>query len=114
MVLAVLIAGCSRADDEIENSCPLSMEYNDATYYPLKTEHPVQGEESLGSVGFACITDDEAGRIDAEARFPAQSLRDVDPAVAFVMPSRYPRYVFYSGPSDASSFPPGAQELLNR
>lgn len=46
----------------------------------------MKGEQSLGSVGFACITDYEAGGQDARARFPAKSLPDIDPAVAFARP----------------------------
>ena len=108
----LLLAGCS-AQSEPDGSCALSLEYDGDTYYALKTENPAQGEDSLGSVRYACITDDEAGRQDARARFPAESLRGIDPAVAFTVPSRWPGYIFYSGPSNASSFPPEVESLLN-
>ncbi len=112
VVAVVLLGGCS-AQSETGGLCPLSLEYDGDTYYALKTESRVQGGEPLGSVRFGCNTDDEAGRQDARARFPAESLRGIDPAVAFAVPSRWPRYIFYSGPSDASSFPPEVKRLLN-
>jgi hypothetical protein len=111
-LVAVLLAGCA-AQSEPGGSCALSLQYDGYTYYALKTEKPVKGGQSLGSVGFACITDDEAGRQDARARFPAESLPGVDPDVAFAVPSRWPGYIFYFGPSNASSFPPEVESLLN-
>lgn len=113
VMAVVLVTGCS-AQSEPAGLCPLSLEYDGHTYDALKTENPAQGENSLGSVRFACITDDEAGRQDARARFPAESLRGIDPAVAFAVPSRWPGYIFYSRPSNASSFPPEVESLLNR
>ncbi|MGZ4587762.1 MAG: hypothetical protein ACXVX9_08150 [Mycobacteriaceae bacterium] len=110
-MVVVLLAGCS-AQSEPGGLCPLSLERDGDTYYALKTQHRVRGEEPLAPVGFACITDDEAGREDARARFPARSLPGIDPAVAFAVPSRWPRYIFYSGPSNASSFPPEVERLL--
>jgi hypothetical protein len=112
VIVAVLLAGCTEVP-QAGGSCPLSMQYDGETYYALKTENRVRGNESPGSVRFACITDDEAGRQDAVARFEAESLRGVDPAVAFAVPSRWPGYIFYSGPSNASSFPAKVESLLN-
>ena len=110
-VLALSQSGCS--GEQSGGLCPLSMAYDGDTYYALKSEAPVQGQQSIGDVRFACLTDDEAGREDAKARFPAESVEGVDPKVAFVVPSRWPGYIFYSGPSDATTFPPGVERLLN-
>ena len=71
-VLALSQSGCSGA--ESGGLCPLSMNYNGETYYALKTERHVQGQQPIADVGFACLTDDEAGREDARARFPAESI----------------------------------------
>ena len=84
------------------------------TYYALKTEKPVTGAEPLEDVGFGgCMTgsDDAAAIADAKARFPAQAVDGIDASVAFVVPSRWPRYVFYSGPS--RTIPPEVERLLN-
>ena len=43
-----------------------------------------------------------------------ESIEGVDPKVAFVVPSRWPGYIFYSGPSNATTFPPEVRRLLNR
>jgi hypothetical protein len=59
---------------------------------------------------------DEPGTVekeDAAARFQAMTLKGVDPTVAFVVPSRWPEYIFFSGPSNASTFPPEVERLLN-
>ena len=111
-VLALSQSGCSGA--ESGGSCPLSMNYNGETYYALKTEGHVQGQQPIADVSFACLTDDEAGREDAKARFPAESIEGIDPKVAFVVPSRWPGYIFHSGPSNATTFPPEVRRLLNR
>ena len=76
-VLALSQPGCSGA--ESGGSCPLSMNYNGETYYALKTEGHVQGQQPIADVGFACLTDDEAGREDARARFPAESIERCRP-----------------------------------
>ncbi len=111
-VMALSQSGCSGA--ESGGLCPLSMEYNGETYYALKTERLVRGQQPIADVRFACLTDDEAGREDATARFPAESIEGVDPRVAFVVPSRWPGYIFYSGPSNATTFPPEVKRLLDR
>ena len=87
-VLALSQSGCSGA--ESGGLCPLSMNCNGETHYALKTEGLVQGQQPIADVGFACLTNDEAGREDAKARFPAESIEGVDPKVAFVVPSRWP------------------------
>ena len=111
-VLVFALTGC--AGEPSGGLCPLSLDFDGVTYHPLKTERRVHGAEPLTDVRFACLTDDAAGREDAQARFPAESVEGIDPEVAFVVPSRWPRYVFYSGPSDAKSFPPAVEKLLNR
>lgn len=41
------------------------------------------------------------------------TLEGVDPTCAFVVPSRWPDYIFFSGPSNASTLPPEVERLLN-
>jgi hypothetical protein len=69
-----------------------------------------------GSGGGGEASQDEPGtaeKEDAAARFQAMTLNGVDPNVAFVVPSRWPDYIFFSGPSNASTFPPEVERLLN-
>jgi hypothetical protein len=120
-VMPLLLAGCSESGGEPEGSCPLALDYEGRTYYALKTEKPVKGWTDLAEVGFSSCADsggqDEPGIAEAEdaaARFEARTLEGIDPGVAFVVPSEWPRYLFYSGPSGASDFPPGVERLLNR
>ncbi len=117
-VLALLLAGCaSTTETEGGGSCAQAFEYRGETYYALKTHKPVPGVRSIGDVKFgSCVTsgDDEAAAEDAKARFPAQSIEGIDPSVAFVVPTRDPGYIYYSGPSDASTFPSEVEALLNR
>ena len=116
----VAMAACSGSGGGGEASCALALEYQGRTYYSLRAAKPVTGADPLPAVRFSLCDDsggqDEPGvaeREDAAARFPAMTLRGVDPAVAFVVPSRWPDYVFFSGPSNASSFPPEVDRLLD-
>ena len=111
LVAASLSVAC--AGEEDPGLCALSLDYEGQTYYPLKTDKRVQGAQPLADARFSCINNDAAGREDAKARFPAKSVDGIDPRVAFVVPSRWPRYIFYSGPSGAESSPPQVERLLN-
>lgn len=113
LVSALVLSACTSSAVSEGGLCPLSLKYDGHTYYAVKTEHRVRGDKPLADVGFACKTDDQAGRRDARARFPAETLKGVDPAVVFVVPSEWPRYLFYFGPSKASTFPPEVRRLLN-
>lgn len=108
--------GCASHDsDGGEGSCAQAYDYRGQTYSALKTENRVPGTRSIGDVSYtACMTssDDDASKKDAEAKFPAYAVKGIDPSIAFVVPAD-PRYIYYSGPSDASTFPPGVQKLLN-
>jgi hypothetical protein len=116
-VVVFAATGCSGSGGEGDSSCPLALEYDGRTYYAMKTEKPVTGSETLADVGFSLCDDsggqDERDVADAAARFTAQTVEGIDPSVAFVVPSEWPRYLFYSGPTNASTFPPGVKRLLN-
>ena len=116
LMLSVL-AGCSGSSGA---SCALALQYEGRTYYSLKAAKPVTGADPLSAVRFSPC-DDSGGQVrpgaaeaeDAAARFQAMTLEGVDPSVAFVVPSRWPDYVFFSGPSDAATFPPEIERLLS-
>ena len=120
MTLLVL-AGCSGSNGSGEASCALALKFEGRTYYSLKAAKPVKGAEPLSEVRFA-LCDDSGGQVepgsaeneDAAARFRAMTLNGIDPTVAFVVPSRWPDLIFFSGPSDAETFPPEIERLLNR
>ena len=76
-VLALSQSGCSGA--ESGGLCPLSMNYNGETYYALKTEGRVQGQQPIVDVGFACLTDDEAGPRGCEEEIPGRVHRRCRP-----------------------------------
>jgi hypothetical protein len=42
------------------------------------------------------------------------TLEEVDPTVAFVVPSPWPEQIFFSGSSNASTFPQGVELLLSQ
>lgn len=119
MTLLVL-AGCSGSNGSGQASCALALKYEGRTYYSLKAAKPVTGDEPLPEVRFS-LCDDSGGHVepgtaeaeDAAARFEAMTLDGVDPTVAFVVPSRWPDYIFFSGPSNATTFPPEIERLLN-
>lgn len=113
LVSALVLSACATAAESDGGLCPTSLKFRGHTYYPVKTEHRVRGDKPLADVRFACLTDDRAGREDARARFHGETLKGVDPAVAFVVPSEWPRYLFYFGPSNASTFPPEIRRLIN-
>ena len=116
----LLLAGCSGSNGGDEASCALALKYEGHTYNPLKAAKPVTGAKPLAAVRFA-MCDDSGGQVepgpaeeeDAAARFQALTLEGIDPTVAFVVPSRWPDYIFFSGPSNASTFPPEIESLLN-
>ena len=119
MTLLVL-AGCSGSNGSGEASCALALKYEGRTYYSLKAAKPVKGAEPLSEVRFS-LCDDSGGQVepgtaekeDAAARFPAMTLDGIDPTVAFVVPSRWPDHIFFSGPRNAATFPPEIERLLN-
>lgn len=119
MTLLVL-AGCSGSNGGGEGSCALALKYEGRTYHALKAAKPVTGAEPLAEVRFS-LCDDSGGQVepgtaeaeDAAARFEAMTLEGIDPSVAIVVPSRWPDYIFFSGPSNASTFPPEIEGLLN-
>jgi Family of unknown function (DUF6281) len=118
MTLLVL-TGCSGPSGHDAASCALALEYQGRIYYSLTAAKPVTGADPLPEVRFS-LCDDSGGETepgtaekeDAAARLPAMTLKGVDPTVAFVVPSRWPRYIFFSGPSNASTFPPKVKRLL--
>ena len=112
-----LLAGCSGGG---QASCALALTYEGRTYHSLKAANPVTGAEPLPEVRLS-LCDDSGGQVepgtaeeeDAAARFQAMTLEGIDPTIAFVVPSRWPDYIFFSGPSNASTFPPEIERLLN-
>lgn len=117
----LLLAGCSDSNGSGQTKCGLALKYEGRTYYSLKAAKPVTGAEPLPEVRFS-LCDDSGGQVepgtaekeDAAARFQAMTLEGIDPTVAFVVPSRWPDYIFFSGPSNASTFPPEIEPLLDR
>ncbi len=57
--------------------------------------------------------DGTAERQDAEEKVPARTIAGIDPSVAFVVPTRDPDYLYYSGDA-TSSLPPEIATLLPR
>lgn len=119
--MLLILAGCSDPNGGGEADCALALTHDGRTYHSLRAAKPVNGAESLGEVRFSLCDDsggqDEPGTAeeeDAAARFQAMTLEGIDPAIAFVVPSRWPRYIFFSGPSNATTFPPEIERLLNR
>jgi Family of unknown function (DUF6281) len=123
MVVAMsllMLAGCASSNGSGEASCALALQYQGRTYYGLKAAKPVTGGEPLAEVRFSPC-DDSGGQVepgtaeeeDAAARFQALTLKGIDPTVAFVVPSRWPSYIFFSGPGNATTFPPKIKRLLN-
>ena len=103
----LLLAGCSGGG---QASCALALTYEGRTYHSLKAAKPVTGAEPLPEVRLS-LCDDSGGQVepgtaeeeDAAARFQAMTLDGIDPT----------DYIFFSGPSDASTFPPEIERLLN-
>jgi hypothetical protein len=115
------LAGCSGSGGGGEASCALALEYEGRTYDALKAAKPVTGADPLLPEVRYSLCDDSGGqdepgtaeKEDAASRFKPMTLKGVDPNVAFVVPSRWPDYIFFSGPSNASTFPPEVERLLN-
>ena len=111
LVLLPVLSGCASGDTD-GGLCPSSLDLRGVTYNQLATQRHLHGGQPVGSAKYACLTPDAAGHEDARARFTARRIRGVDPDVAFVVPDEFPGYVFWSGPSNAQTFPPQVERLL--
>lgn len=120
VVLTTVAVGCSSEQAGGEASCVLAMRHEAETYYAYKTEKPVEPGRPLGEVGYALcddtggqVTDDPALAAEEAARFSAYAIDGVDPADAFVVPSGFRRYLFFSGSADGTGMPPEVERLLS-
>jgi hypothetical protein len=121
LVASVMLVGCAEPSGETESACALALQHEGRTYVAIEPDEPVAGVDPVAEVRFAPCDDsggqDEPGpaeAADAAARFAAMTITGIDPTVAFVVPTEWPEYVFYSGSSDPGSLPPEVERLLGR